>query len=116
MQGKTRVLPLSAHFLVDQKPLALKIMKEILLQALIVAYAGVGIVGFIGYWPTIKDLYYFRKPSANISSYTLWTIASGIAFLYSLFILPDLLFRIVSGLNFGACALVLFLSIRIKKS
>ncbi|MDP1760440.1 MAG: hypothetical protein Q8L01_03295 [Candidatus Woesebacteria bacterium] len=91
-------------------------MKEILLQALIIAYGGVGIVGFIAYWPTIKDLYFHKKPSANISSYVLWTATSGIAFLYSLFILPDLLFRAVSGMNFIACTIVLFLSIRLKNN
>ncbi len=91
-------------------------MKQILLQALIVAYAGVGVVGVIAYWPTIKDLYYHKKLSANIASYVLWVATSGIAFLYSLFILPDLLFRIVSGVNFGACALVLFLSINLKNN
>ena len=89
-------------------------MKEILLQALTIAYAVVGVVGFIAYWPTIKDLYHHKKPSANTVSYMLWTTTTGIAFLYSLFILPDLLFRIVSGINFGACALVLFLRIRLK--
>ncbi len=89
-------------------------MKELLLQALIVAYASVAVISLIAYWPTIKDLYHHKKPSANITSYKLWTAASGIAFLYSLFILPDLLFRIVSGLNFFACALVLLLSINLK--
>ena len=89
-------------------------MKEILLQTLTIAYAGVGVVALIAYWPTIKDLYYHKKPSANTVSYILWTTTTGIAFLYSLFILPDLLFRIVSGINFGACALVLFLRIRLK--
>ena len=88
-------------------------MEELLLHVLIIAYASVGVIGIIAYWPTIKDLYY-KKPSANINSYALWTATSGIAFLYSLFILPDLLFRIVSGLNFGACALVLLLSINLR--
>ena len=88
-------------------------MKELLLHTLIIAYASVAVISLIAYWPTIKDLYY-KKPSANINSYVLWTATSGIAFLYSLFILPDLLFRIVSGLNFGACALVLLLSINLR--
>ena len=90
-------------------------MKELLLQVLTIAYASVGVIGFIAYWPTIKDLYYHKKASANVTSYLLWTATTGIAFLYSLFILPDFLFRIVSGINFGACALVLLLSIKLKK-
>jgi hypothetical protein len=89
-------------------------VKDIFLHVLIIAYAGVGVVGVIAYWPTIKDIYYRKKPSANVTSYSLWTITSGIAFLYSLFILPDLLFRIVSGTNFAACALILYLSLRLR--
>ena len=89
-------------------------MTALLLQLLIVAYASVGVVATIGYLPTIKDLYFRKKMSANISSYIIWTACSGTAFLYSLFILPDLLFRIVSGLNFACCALILILSLRLK--
>src|SRR5680860_1610065 len=86
-------------------------MKDLLIYILVAAYATSGIFGALAYWPTIKDLYCHQKPSANINSYKLWTITSGIAFLYSLFVLPDLFFRIVSGMNFSACALVLFLSL-----
>ncbi|MFA6437474.1 MAG: hypothetical protein WC242_00555 [Candidatus Paceibacterota bacterium] len=91
-------------------------MKEILLKLLIIAYAGVGVVSVIGYLPTIRDLYHHKKQSANISSYVLWTITGAIAFLYSLFILPDLLFIIVSGLSFASCAIVLFLSVRLRNN
>lgn len=90
-------------------------MNELLLQALIFAYACVGVVAAIAYWPTIRDLYYHKKLSANLTSYLLWTITSGIAFLYSLFILPDLLFRIVSGTNFLACGIILALSINLTR-
>ncbi len=86
-------------------------MTNPLLQILIFAYAGVGVAATIGYIPTIKDLWFHKKMSANISSYIIWTACSGITFLYSLFILPDLLFRIVSGLNFACCTLILLLSI-----
>jgi hypothetical protein len=86
-----------------------------LLKIITIAYGGVGIVSSIAYWPTIKDLYFHKKPSANVSSYIIWTATSGVTFLYSLFVLPDLLFRIVSGLNFLACATVLFLSIGLTK-
>lgn len=88
-------------------------MKEFLLHLLIITYASVGVIGLIAYWPTIRDLYQ-KKPSANINSYMLWTVGSGIGFLYSLFILSDLLLRIVSGLYLGANALVLLLSIKLK--
>lgn len=88
-------------------------MKEIFLEILILAYAGAGILGLVAYWPTIKDLYY-KKPSANIPSYILWVMTTGIATLYGIFILPDILFIAVSGANFIACALVLFLSFTLK--
>lgn len=89
-------------------------MKELILNLLILAYGSLGIVGVIAYWPTIKDLYVHKKPSANTTSYLLWTITTGITLLYSMFILPDLLFRIVSGLNFVACAIIWVLSMRVK--
>jgi hypothetical protein len=86
-------------------------MTNLLLQILIFAYASVGVVATIGYIPTIKDLWHHKKMSANISSYIIWTLTSGITFLYALFILPDMLFRIVSGLNFTCCAIILILSL-----
>lgn len=89
-------------------------MKELLLQILIVCYASVGIIATIGYWPTIKDLYLHKKQSVNITSYVIWALASGITFLYALFILSDLLLRIITGLNFASCALILILSVNLK--
>jgi hypothetical protein len=91
-------------------------MEKILLHILTVTYGAVSVINLFAYWPTIKDLYYHKKLSANITSYVLWTSMGAIAFLYSLFILPDFLFRFVSGINFGACALVLFLSVGLKNS
>jgi hypothetical protein len=84
------------------------------LQLLIVAYAAIGVVSVIGYWPTIKDLYFYKKKSANINSYIVWTISSLIAFLYAIFILHDLLVMIVTGLGFICCAIILFLSVRLN--
>jgi hypothetical protein len=90
-------------------------MKDFLLHALIIAFASIVLVDLIAYWPTIKDLYYRKKPSANITSFFLWTVTSLIAFLYSLFILSDLLLRIVSGAELVACSSILFLSLRLKR-
>jgi len=91
-------------------------MDNIFLQILIFAYAGVGIIATIGYIPTIKDLLINKRMSANINSYLIWSFCSGVAFLYSLFVLPDFLFRVVSGLNFLCCTLILFLSIYLSFS
>jgi len=88
-------------------------MTELLLQALVAGYASVSVVAALAYLPTIRDLFQ-RKLSANVASYSLWTTTSGVTFLYSLFILPDFLFRIVSGVNFGSCAVVLLLCANLK--
>ena len=89
-------------------------MKELLLQILIFAYAGVGVAAIIGYIPTIIDVSIRKKKNANIGSYVIWTITSGISFLYSLFILPDLLFRVVSAFNLIGCGLVLLFSLILR--
>jgi len=91
-------------------------MKNLILNILIISYGAVGLINIVAYWPTIKDLYHHKKPSANTLSFYMWTFASGVTFLYSLFILPDLLFQIVSGLNFLSCFTVLVLSIRLKNN
>jgi hypothetical protein len=86
----------------------------LLLQILTILYGICGVISIIGYFPTIKDIYKHKLLSANILSYVLWTFTTGITFLYGLFILDDLLFRIVSGMNFSACAIVLILSLALK--
>ncbi|MBP9718650.1 hypothetical protein KBD59_05140 [Candidatus Gracilibacteria bacterium] len=90
-------------------------MNNTLLDLLSAAYATVSFIGLIAYWPTIKDLYHHKKASANISSYVMWTSGYVITLLYSIFVLPDLLFQIVTLVNLVACATVLFLSIALSK-
>ncbi len=90
-------------------------MKELLFDSISMAYAATGFVSLIGYWPTIKDLYHHKKPSANISSYILWSATAGIGFLYAIFVLPDMPLRFVYGVNFFACLTVLILSLRLLK-
>lgn len=89
-------------------------MKNLILEILAWSYSVSGVICALAYWPTIKDLMHHKKKSANIHSYILWTISMGIAFVYSLFVLPDLPFILVSAVNFLACAVILFLSIKIK--
>ena len=88
---------------------------EFLIGALTALYACVGFISAMGYWPTIKDLYFHKRKSANTKSYALWTVSTGISFLYGLFILQDTLFRIVSGMSFIFCATILLLSIRLGR-
>lgn len=90
-------------------------MHQFFLHLLSLAYGSVGIVALIAYFPTIKDLLHHKKKSANTASFIIWTATSGISFLYSIFVLPDPLFRFVSGVNFLACATVSILSLRLGK-
>jgi hypothetical protein len=86
-------------------------MKELFLEGLTISYAFAGIICCIAYFPTIRDLYWYNKVSANKTTYVLWTITALITLLYSFFILPDTLFRIISIANFVFCALILYLSV-----
>ena len=89
------------------------LMTGLFLQTLVVAYASVSVIAFLAYLPTVRDLLN-QKLSANVTSYSMWTATSGITFLYSLFILPDFLFQMVSGVNFGSCAVILLLCANLK--
>jgi uncharacterized protein with PQ loop repeat len=89
-------------------------MDRLILDMIIFLYAAAGILTTLAYWPTIRDLYQ-KKPSANITSYVLWTGASGVSVLYSLFVLPDFLFQVVSFMNLAACTAILALRIALKK-
>jgi len=89
------------------------VMSELLLQTLAVAYGSVGVVAALAYLPTIRDLFH-RKLSANLASYSVWTATSGVTFLYSLFVLPDFLFRVVSAMNLGSCVATLLLCANVK--
>lgn len=89
-------------------------MKETFLYILTVAYGMGGLVTFAGFFPTIKDLWH-KKPSANASTYTIWTITTFLASLYGFFILQNLVFNIVVNLQLAACLTVLILRLRLKK-
>ncbi|MCU0652740.1 MAG: hypothetical protein MUD10_00580 [Candidatus Pacebacteria bacterium] len=88
-------------------------MAELLIRILAVAYGSVGIIGIIAYWPTIRDLIN-KKPSANLSSYSIWVATNLVTFLYSLFVVDDLLFRLVSGAYLAVNTSVFLLRLRIK--
>jgi hypothetical protein len=90
-------------------------MKEVMVPVLSALYALVSIVTIVGYIPTIKDLWHYKKPSANLSSYGVWTITNAITFTYSMLVLPDMLFRIVSGVAFASCLTILSLCIWLKR-
>jgi hypothetical protein len=75
-----------------------------------------GISGFItllAFVPTMIDLWN-KKPSANISTYIIWSSTTSVVSLYGFFVLQDLLFNIVINLQFLACIIVLILRLRLK--
>lgn len=90
-------------------------MQESMLKFLTIIYGLTGVIGVVAYWPTIKDLHYHKKPSANTASYLFWTATSVITVLYSMFVLPDLMFFLASMANLLAVLIVLLLSIRLEK-
>ena len=75
-------------------------------------YSVGGIVTFLGFYPTVRDLYY-GKPSANVSTYIIWTGTALIAVLYAATVLRDLTFSLVISLQLFAQIVILFLRIRL---
>ena len=88
-------------------------MASIFIDILTFSYLAVGIVSLMAYWPTIKDLYE-KKPSANITSYFLWTITTGVSTLYSFIMLNDSLVQILTLTNSLTCTLIFLLSVRLN--
>ena len=88
---------------------------EYLKDIITILFGATGVIGMLAYYPTIKDLYFHKKKSANSTSYLIWTITGGIGFLYALIVLSDTLLRIVAGINFVCCLTILFLSINLHK-
>jgi len=72
-----------------------------------------GIITFIGFVPTMIDLWN-KKPSANVNTYIIWGITTFFTSLYGFFVLQNLIFNIVINLQLFACIVVLILRIRLK--
>ena len=90
-------------------------MKETFLQVLTFLYSIGGIVTFLGFVPTMRDLWK-KKPSANITTYLIWTVTTFFTSLYGIFILQNLIFNIVINLQLFACFIVLVLRMRLSMS
>ena len=84
------------------------------IQIIALTYGVVGIISLMAYWPTIRDLLN-KKPSANTESYVIWGFTTFVTFMYSIFVLPDFLFRMISGLNFLICVTIAILSVHLKR-
>ncbi|MEX0597426.1 MAG: hypothetical protein WD512_13105 [Candidatus Paceibacterota bacterium] len=83
-------------------------------QVIIFLFGATAIIDIIGYWPTIKDLYIYKKNSANKRSFALWAATSGVSCLYGIFVLQDNLYIIVSSIYLLANLTVLILTIQIN--
>ncbi len=90
-------------------------MYDAFIAVLTVAYAAGGVVTFIGFIPTMVDLWH-KKCSANLATYGIWTVTTLLAFLYGLFVLHNLVFNLVVGLQLLASLAVLILRLRIPSS
>ena len=90
-------------------------MSETSIYILTFLYGLGGIITFVGYFPTIRDLWH-EKESANMNTYLIWTSTMIVASIYGVLILKDIPFIIVTNLNLAACSVILILEIRFKKS
>lgn len=89
-------------------------MQTLAFTALTILYGASGVMTFLGFMPTIRDLWN-KKPSANVGTYWIWTTTTFITSLYGFFILDNLVFNIVINLQLLACVIVLFLRLRLPK-
>ena len=88
-------------------------MNETLIYLLTGLYGLSGIITFIGFFPTMTDLWK-NKPSANIPTYIVWTTTMFFTTLYAIFINKDLVFISVASAQLLACLIVLILRLRLK--
>lgn len=90
-------------------------MSQLLIQILSLAYSAGGVICLIAYWPTIKDLAIHKKPSANNATYAMFIFYAASAFLYSIFVLPNVLFSVMSAINLLCCTVVLVLNMKLGR-
>ena len=89
-------------------------MHNYFIEILTFFYGVGGIITFFSFVPTMIDLWN-KKPSANISTYVVWTMTTFLTSLYGIFVLHNLVFNIVINLQLLACTIVLILRIRMRK-
>jgi hypothetical protein len=88
-------------------------MAETFIYILTFLYGLGGIITFVGYFPTIKDLWK-KKASANVHTYLIWTLTTIVTSLYGFIVLKNLVFILVVNLQLLACATILILALRLK--
>ena len=90
-------------------------MEKYFITVITFLYSIGGIATFVGFIPTMKDLWN-KKPSANAMTYVVWTTTTFFTSLYGFFVLQNLVFNIVINLQLLACLIVLILRIRLNYS
>jgi len=88
-------------------------MKQNLIYIITFLYSIGGIASFVGFFPTMKDLWK-GKPSANVHTYFIWALTAFVTSLYAIFVVKDLVFSLVINLQLAACIIVLLLRLRLK--
>ena len=73
-----------------------------------------GAISVIAYFPTVKDLWK-GIPSANFTTYFLWFLYYLISVLYGIFVLKDILFIIVTGLDSLILLTIVILIVRVQR-
>ena len=82
-----------------------------LTKILTTLYVLAGLVGNVGYLPTIRDLW-LLKPAANLQSYVIWSLTSLLVLAYAITVNGDIVFIAVSFLTLCLCVTVVALEIR----
>ncbi len=77
-------------------------------------YLAAGIIGNVGYIPTIRDLWRL-KPAANLYSYTVWSLTSLLVFVYAVVVNGDRLFIALSCMTLCLCVAVVSLEYRRRR-
>ena len=77
-------------------------------------YVCAGVIGTTGYLPTIRDLIQ-KKKTANIRSYLIWTICTGITLAYATLVASDTFFAIMAAVTLALCATILVISLKLER-
>jgi hypothetical protein len=75
-----------------------------------ILYGACGLIALLAYLPQIKTLMESEehRKSLVLSTWAMWTITSGVTFLYAYFVVSDIFFSLVSLVG-CICCLIIFL-------
>ena len=79
-----------------------------------ILYGMSGVIMISGYYPTLKDLFFHKKNSANVQAYSIWAVACLIGVLYGITVLHDWLYTVIMVVHVICCSTIAFMSWRMK--